>query len=514
MKTLLIYFSLFFLFFFSSCEAFQELENIEDVSVESSWALPLVNSTVALEDFLQSYQEDASLLVDDEGLLYFEYDQELFSQSGKSLLDQLAASFPTAIPVLLPDMELPAGIPGGVAFDLLDLKAGKLSFGFSSAHDKPLSIDLVFPELQKEGEALRFSTLSLPAWDGAGTKPSYSNASTPMALEGYQMLTPEGKFSIRYTAIDADGTEVLLENFVVNFQDLGFSKAQGYFGQVSLEGGEGELALEFFRDRLNGGAISFATPSVTLVSDNSLGLPSRVQVNRFDVLTTEGVTLSLESDLTGQDLDIPYPALAAMGSAVAGTFRLDHLNSNLPELLSSRPVAIHYDITALANPDADTGIRGFLTDSSNLNLSMEVSLPFHGSLADFSARDTIEIDPGSFDAFDEASFKLVTDNTLPLELTLQGYFVDDNFNVLNTLLEEPLALVKAAEVDDNGLSTGTNTTITELAYNQEKFESIKPATRLILELTFATADAGSRAVKVYNYQDVGIRMGAILTKFK
>lgn len=508
MKSLLIHISLVCLLCLPSCEALQDLEAIEEITFGASYAFPVINSTLTLEDFLQTYREDATLTADESGLLQFDYEEEVFSRSGKTILAEIATNFPQTIPVPLPLTELPAGTINGVSFERLDMASGTLGYSFASAHNKSLQIEIVFPELQKDGEVLRLSH-ELPAWSGTGVKPSVSTGTNPIDLSGYRLLTPAGKFSIRYTAIDPDGTSVVLENFLLGFQSPVFSLAQGYLGQFPVSGTGDRLSLDFFKNKLNG-EVRFEAPLVSLISENGIGLPSRIQINRFDVLTTAGETLSLQSTLAQQDFDVPYPAME--GSIAEGRFTLDRNNSNVADLLSSGPVAIDYDIEALVNPDEDTGISGFVSEEANYRLSMDVSLPFFGSLSDFSARDTTEIDPETFSEFDEAEFKVVTDNGLPLGVMVQGYFVDDNFRIVNTLFDASLALARAAPVDGSGQTTGRNEQVNFVSFDKEKLDSIETATRLILVATFASAEAGNVPVKIFDYQDLGIRMGVILTK--
>lgn len=505
MKLRVIYFFLLLVPSFA-CEALQELETIDAVRHEAAYAFPLVNTDLRLEDFLDAYRQNGTLEMAEDGLLSFSYREEVFSQSGKDLLEEISAGFPKLIPVPEKITVLPAGLAGGIVFDRLDIAAGKLGYSFASAQRKPVTVVIRFPNIESGGQVLQFSH-TLPAWSGTGAFPVHS--ATPFDLSGYRILTPDGQFAIQYTATDADGVEVPLENFIVSFQDLIFSLAQGYLGQLLLQGDSGRLELDFFENRLNG-EIAFASPRISLIADNGIGLPSRIGFDRFDVIGSDGTVKRLESQLTDGGVEVAYPL--TIGTTANSSFVIDAENSNLAALLEGSPVAVDYSMNALINPSGDTNIRGFVSDTGDYKLAMELSLPFFGSLTDFVARDTLDMDFSAFSDFDRADFKLVTDNALPLALTLQGYFVDDSYRVLAALLDNPLPVVMAAPVDPGGVTTGRSSQTTLIPFDPEKFSAIQSATRLILVATFSSANDG-QAVKIFDHQDLAIRMGVILSKF-
>ena len=507
MKLPTIYLFLLFLLPFSACESLQELETIDGIRQEAAYAFPLVNTDLRLADFLDAYRQNGVLETTQDGLLSFSYRQEVFSKSGQLLLEEIARVFPTSIPVPQNNTVIPAGVGGSIRFDQLDISAGKLGYSFASSSRKPVAVELTFPHIRSGDAALKFSH-TLPAWSGTGAFPTYTNASAPVDLSGYRIVTPEGAFAIQYLATDTDGGSVTLDNFTVSFGNMVFSLAQGYFGQLLLAGENGRLAIDFFENKVSGGVV-FEAPRIELIADNSIGFPSRVGFDRFDVIGADGSVKPLESALTNGGVAIAYPG--TVGESASSSVSIDPDNSNIAALLEGKPVAIDYSVNALLNPDANTAIRGFVSDTGRYRMMMELSLPLFGRVTDLVAQDTLDLDPASFSDFDEANFKLVTDNGLPLGLSLQGYFVDDNYRVLATLLDNALPVVAAAPVDAGGVALGRYSQTTLIPFGPDKFSAIKSATQLILVAGFSSANDG-QAVKVFDHQDLNIRMGVILIK--
>ena len=79
------------------------------------------------------------------------------------------------------------------------------------------------------------------------------------------------------------------------------------------------------------------------------------------------------------------------------------------------------------NPDEDTDIRGFVTDSSYYKVRVDVDLPLYGSAIDFTVTGyALAWTSTGFDEVDYAEFKLVTENGMPVSIDMQGYFLDEN----------------------------------------------------------------------------------------
>jgi hypothetical protein len=195
------------------------------------------------------------------------------------------------------------------------------------------------------------------------------------------------------------------------------------------------------------------------------------------------------------------------------TFAFNTDNSNIEDVLGSRPIALDYDVDAQMNPDSIPGLRGFVTDSSFYKIQIEVDLPIQGKASGFGLRDTFNVDFDNFDEVKEVEFKLVADNEMPLEVAGQGYFLDHNGVVLDSLFSEgKQVLVASATVGSDGVVTERSTQTSFINFPAARFKAVQPAKKLALKAFFSTFNNGQQSVKAFANQGVELRLGMKVTK--
>ena len=204
---------------------------------------------------------------------------------------------------------------------------------------------------------------------------------------------------------------------------------------------------------------------------------------------------------------VDYPDLNEIGETKFTEFVFDKDNSNIDDILSSAPIALAYDLGGEPNPDIDTSIRGFITDSSELNVTMEVDLPMHGRASNFLVTDTFDINLEEYDQVKSAEFKLVSENETALDVEMQLYFLDDANNVLDSLLTSVQSIIEAAPVDTDGNVTQTIQKTIILSYPEERFDILMNARKIALNAGFSTYNNGSVSVRLLADQKVDVRMG-------
>jgi hypothetical protein len=113
----------------------------------------------------------------------------------------------------------------------------------------------------------------------------------------------------------------------------------------------------------------------------------RSKANILNVFTVDNEILAIESDYLN-NITVDYPSLNEVGQTKSTHFDFNKDNSNIDVILGAGPTAIDYDFDAVANPDSNATIRGFMTDSSFMNVQVEVELPMYGAATGFEVRDT------------------------------------------------------------------------------------------------------------------------------
>jgi len=484
------------------------IEGLDQVRYDAEYAIPLVDTHVSIRELLKNVEEETTIVIDQDGQIRFTYEGGEITQNSEDLFATIDEVLPPVIPVLRPRMALPFTTPDGIRLDRADLKTGELVYVFENRNEAAVNVSITLPQLKKDGRPMAFQH-TLPAFTGGGAPPRMTNLLSPAALKDYQLTTENDSIYVIYEALDAQGNALELSNFFLRVQNLTFAYAEGYLGNRVQPGGRDTIDIDFF-DNWTQGDVYFEEPKVIFHVENSFGVPTRSVVNLFNVITVRGEVLPVEGDFITEGIDFPFPAMDEVGQVKRASFVFTKENSNIDRLLSAGPAAVAYDVDALTNPDKDTDSRGFLTDSSYYRVRVEVELPLFGRANDFIASDTFDLDFTSYEDVDNAEFKLVADNRLPLNVDIQGYFLDESGAVLDSLLGERERVVAAAPVNEDGIASGTVQNITFAPFEGARFERIRSATRLLLSASFSTVQGGRVSVRPLAEQDVRIRIGAKL----
>ncbi|GJM35136.1 MAG: hypothetical protein DHS20C18_41370 [Saprospiraceae bacterium] len=496
----------------AACSQFDDFDNIKGVDYDGEYALPLVNTTTSIGDLLENFEENSSLVIDPDGLIRFQYSGDVLTETSDKVFAAINETLIQGgiIPLATDTTPLPFDLPGGLQIDRLDLKTGKFTYAFQSTNPEQIHVVLTVPGATKNGNPLRFE-FNIAAYSGSGNASLATNAIFPASLEGYSLVPEDnGNINIVYHATLPNGDPVTPDVGGILIEDLSFYYAEGYLGQDVYEGTRDTIEIDFFED-WSRGDIYFADPRITVNFENSFGVPTRSKVDVFDIFTVREEVLPLESEFIENGIDFPYPELNEVGQVKYKSFTFDKNNSNIDVVLGAGPLAIDYEVDASINPDMDTTIRGFITDSSYYKVRVDVDLPLYGWAFDFLARDTFEINLDSYENVEEAEFKIVTENDMPLGVDIQGYFVDENGVVLDSLLDDRQQLILPASVDGDGVANETARAETFVSFPAERFDKIIPAKSLILVAYFSSKNAPNTYVKILANQDVNIRIGA---KFK
>lgn len=491
-----------------SCRFVSDLDEIDLPDYAPEFAFPLVNSTFTIGELLEDFNSlSGAITVDSAGVLHFTYRGDLLTRTSTEIFGTISNALPPLIPVLSENFALPLILPSGVLLDRVDLKAGLFTFYAENPHPDPVQVRLTLPELQRQGSPFQIE-FSIPGYSGSGPRPSSTNALTPAGLAGYAFLPDNDTVRIQYQAISSNGQRRQLSPFVVQFRDLAFSYAEGFLGRLLYEGERDSVRIDFFDTRYIQGNIRFSEPRVTFFFENSLGVPTQAIVNTFDVLTVRGERLKVESPFVDTGIEFPYPALNEVGQIKRRAFDFTRANSNVHVLLSAGPVAVVYDVDALTHPSGNTAERGFVTDNGYYRIQAEVDLPLIGEASGFEADRLFNIDFSDLKDAKKITIKMVADNGIPLDLDVQGYFLDSAGNQVDSLFNNPRRLVKAAPVGANGLPGSVQTTITEIPFEGARLQQILQSRQLKIQAAFSSNSNPGKDVKILSGQQFNLRLGA------
>jgi hypothetical protein len=487
----------------------EDLSRIDETRYAAAYAIPIIDSNVTLSELLGDVNEVVSLTVDPDGLLRFRYSGEVPAVGSDVIfaqLEELARG--VFLPITRNRQAVPFGGSGDVDVDELRIKSGSLGYNLTNGYEQPVTVTLRIPDARKDGVPFAVSS-PLPAYSGSGDFPAFTNADEAVDLAGYILTIPTDSLYFEFDIADAAGNELLpTARTVVVISDLRFSFMRGYLGQELYPGGRDTVEVDFFDSYLEGD-VYFEDPTITMTLVNTFGVPALAQVSVLNVIDVAGNVIPITGTAVDEGFYFNFPT--EVGDTAYTTFVFDKTNSNIDVVLSARPVALDYEINALINPDADTDIVGFLTDSSAYRAFVDVELPLYGNASDFTLRDTFAIDlMNRYEDVVGVDFRLTTTNGLPLGIELSGTFLDAAGNALADLTDGVLQLLDAAPINAAGNTTSAATRTNDITFEGDRLEALRLANRLVITLDISTTEAGVPFVRVTDNQNLKVLLGAIV----
>lgn len=484
---------------FFSCDRVEDLDNLSTGNLDREFAIPIGKANFSIRDLVETVGDSTLIFIDPDSTIRLNYKGNLTNETAnEAIFDAIRQTLMTLpqFPILDTVTALPFSNTDGIDIDYMDLKTGKLTIVMENGTSNFFQVDWEFTNVfSADGEKLKGKFLAEP-------NDTYAEI---VDISSFTLRPESGEIKLRYVATNiATRERVTLRGFTMGLSDITFDLAEGYFDQIVYEGTPDTIELDIF-ENWQRGDILFDNPVVKIYSENSFGIPTRAVVNYFDVRTKKFGTLPLESP-SQNIIDFAYPEIDEVGQIKFDTFVYNAENSNIEDILFGGPQAIQYDIDAITNPDRDTAIRGFVSCESYYQFIIEADLPLHGRATGFAVSDTLEWNFADYDDVEHAEFKLVTDNELGLEIVAQGYFLDENDVVLDSLFDGSRSIMTAAPTT-HGYASGSARTETFVPFDESRFEKIKPATKLLLAAEFYSPSNGAESICVQVNQGAEIGVG-------
>lgn len=485
---------------------------------EAKYAVPLFSTEFTMQDLMQRTLSDSlagdTILIQPNGCMTLYYSGDVAEKRAVDLYDFLDAGLFTILDTLY---YAPYQAPPNLDVYRADLKSGNFKVVIRNQLTEPVNGYFEIPQMTKNNESFKVA-FNLQAGE------TFATDSIP--VQGYVLRSNRDTIYFRYEAYNMVGQRVVLPDLLpgtvgpiaVLFNNLQFSYLEGYWGHEVYDLDSDTIEIDINKTNFSGGNINIVNPRVTLTVLNSYGFPTRGQINLLRFQGQDGVFRTLESDtIATGGIDFGYPSLAGgeVGQTKFTQFNFDKTNSNIDEIFNSQPVALEYDVTGIANVNYDPTIVGFITDSSRVRFNVQVALDLQGSVTNFGSESVVNLDLGQYDAtktkdIDTVSFKLVTENTMPVSATVQVLFLDASENVLDSLFTTPALVLDAAPVDLQGFPNGSVRQENYIHFDQLRFDRIRTAKKAKIRAVFNTTGNGSTPVKILAANGAKVRMGMIV----
>lgn len=502
---------------------FEETE-FGDIIFDPSLAVPIGEITYTVEELFEELNDaGANVGTNSENVVTLTYQEVLQSQSASAFLAILDQNFgaslsaganlsnpPITTTISVSELfEFDLTQRSAEAYDSIFFKTGTFNFTANSDFNAQINFTATFTSLESNDMPLVISGSLTPGGGG------FSQAEDLSDYIGLFHLDDQGnpsssKFLVRldYEAIVTPTTTINAADrlsFNLNIANTTFKNVYGNVGNQSLAVNFQVVNLDFF-ENFDAGNIRFDDPTIKFIFDNSFGFPLGVNFQEMASISETGAIIPLQGDVVNNPQIIAAPPLADEGQVVRTEVELNTTNSNIDDLLSSKPRKVIVEVEAESNPAAAGSVYNFVNDQSIMDVLVDIEIPLELNINALKAEEIVDFSNG--DDLKEAKrllFRVIAENELPLGGLVELQFRDADGNTIFTVDER--AAFSAAPVGANGRTTEAAMSTIDILLEDADLRTIESAASINVVATLTTTDAQNGAgVKFFNDYELKFRL--------
>ncbi len=467
-----------------------KLKNLTINGFAPDWALPITNTTLTLRNVVQHANVGNTLTVDSTGLYSIHYDGRLLTASAADYIKIPDQNFnttgiPLSSPISSPSFFLTVSDTfadhftytdtTGAQLNHLNIKSGMLQIQVQSTFQQNISAQLIFPSVKKSGNALSINVLlNYPTTSyNQNIDLSGYNIDFTTGSPAYNNLPYKIIYSIVGIGNPINTTDNISAN--INLTNLQFSFADGYLGHHTIPISKDTIAIEIFNNTLNAN-IFLENPIIKLSIDNSFGLSAVGTFSTFEGITKNGTINNIGGNFFNNPIVLNGPTV--VGTTVVNNYQIDKTNSNVQNVFNPAPNRVVFQ----GNIDIGSGtpVYNFITDTSKLIVNAEAILPAWFKIIDFNLQDTLKMTfPKDTDILTKVQFKMLCENAFGLYASVQMYFTDSTYKILDSLIAPPNSsnIIAEAPVNANGVVNGSKIQESVFDMDKTRYQKLAPKVR-------------------------------------
>ncbi|HDP76437.1 MAG TPA: hypothetical protein ENN49_11385 [Bacteroidales bacterium] len=505
------------------CYDFSQFDNIKVESISPKWVVPVVKSSITFNDLVE--REDANTIIftkpgDSRFFIAFRDTMDLFSAAERYSLPDFNFTKQYQLEAgEVPGAPLPPGQTlgpitkvytetynsiTGAEVKYVKFSAGYINMVVTNNFQNSISATIRFNSIRDQlGNPLVFEMNTTPP-GGTFTIDNKDLTGYSLYLSSgsqYNTLTVEVELTIHSQGNPISVTEDA--NIQISLTGLDFEYLLGNLNET-FHLDDINLTLDAFNSLIETD-IFLSEPKLTTTFENLFGIPLALSIVNFDATNTNtGQQVSLVNEgepptgslLLNQPNNIKYLTSLEQQQPEVDSKYVDHNNSNLEDFLAIAPNEILISPTVTVG-DATTNHDYFVRKTSTLRMINEIEFPLAGWIDNLVISDTVEVELPDL----EEDLKLINDNALkirlkfkfinsiPFNIYIQGYFLDDANTLLTKLYDKDseLMLVKSSAINQTTGKTLTPTT--HWAYidiSKSRYDQMKNATKLVIQARLQT----------------------------
>ena len=401
---------------------------------------------------------------------------------------------------------IPFTFQNGEEIDKIVIKSASFDFNINYGIKANASIEISIPAVTKNNVAFNETINLVSDYNSATT------LTTSFSLDGYEVdltqINPgsnELKIIINPSILNSNqffdfsvNDQVSVD---VELKNMQISLVEGYFGNSTVNITPNTADLDFGNnDFLE--YFSFKEPVIKLLFDNSLGLPMSLGID----LNLEGKNGNEDLDLSSKLNNFVIAGAPSYGQMVTSTLVIDN-QTNIVEAMDVKPNKATIGGNVVLNPTGK--IKNFAQDTSKLRVRVDLEIPLYGTVNNYVFLDTLEQDMSDIlTNVEDVVLKTTIINDLPINGSIQLYFADENYIIIDSISDNKRLLIGAAITNSNGDLVNSTKLVNDFELDKEKIERIKATKHIIISTLVSSREDlnGAIAGRIYDFYKMQIKL--------
>lgn len=287
------------------------------------------------------------------------------------------------------------------------------------------------------------------------------------------------------------------------------SYVKGYLGQDTISIGPGVSDLEIFKN-ISANTLQFQSSSLSLVFENSLGMPAKARLNQLTAINTATNT---SIALSGTPVNKDFPIGAAVEGAGPTVSTIDlSTGSNATSLLSILPNKISYSGMFDTNPQVGVPPNGITYDNfgysgADLKVYLDMKFPLTFGASNLTLSDTVDFNMETLNSggFQNGKFRLYVTNGFPIELKVDMRFLNHNGVQMDSIISS--SPIVAAPIDDaTGKVINSKVSSIPFVMSQARLDAlIRNGAKVVFNARFDTQPA-NKNITIYSDYAIELKL--------
>jgi hypothetical protein len=438
---------------------------------QTTIATPIGFTQTSLQELFAPQIDSGVLVQDADGLLWFRFNQDMFSLNASDLIQfpdfdtTYAIINNTGLPIDLnaPGVQaqisqsffLDFGYSQGLNGELIDsiwLNTMNMDIDVQAPGSLNASLNANFPGILYNN--LTYSkNLIVSSLNTYADLMAYTVHLQNSGPDKNQLLIDFTLNMGQTSRVIAPGETIL--NINLHFSAIDFEALFGYIGQIDITAPPlQQTIINLMNDRVSG-YFNFDYGYFDLISRNSFGVPFSFKLDDFSFQTFYIPTGNMVFENTivpTQTSNIPFPNLTQFGQTIDGD---SPINTGSVQLaFQDYYSTMSGTLSGTSNPNGQQEYN-FVLKNSQLEISTGFSVPFWGYTDNFHTTDTINFAlagffSSTFTDIERLLFVINFTNAFPMDAKTQIYFCNASGTRLDSMFLTPFTVIGSSSADGNG----------------------------------------------------------------